>query len=47
MRRIELTVDGEEKYEVIKGLVEQNGNKNRAAKKLCCTRRSIDRYIKG
>jgi hypothetical protein len=47
MRRIELTVDGEKKYEVIKELVEHNGNKNRAAKNLCCTRRSIDRYIKG
>ena len=47
MRRIELAEDGEKKYEVIKELVEQNGNKNRAAKKLCCTRHSIDRYIKG
>jgi transposase len=47
MRRIDLAKDEENKYEVIKELVEKNGNKNRAAKKLCCTRRSIDRYIKG
>ena len=42
-----MAADGKEKYEVIKELVEQNGNKSRAAKKLCCSRRSIDRYIKG
>ena len=33
MRRIDLAADGKEKYEVIKELVEQNGNKSRAAKK--------------
>lgn len=47
MRRIELTVDGEEKYQAIKELVDKGGNKNRVAKKLECTRRSIDRYING
>jgi transposase len=40
-------MDGETKYQVIKELVEQNGNKNRAANRLGCSRRSIDRYIKG
>lgn len=38
---------GQEKYDIIKELVDQNGKKNRAAKNLCCSRRSIDRYIKG
>lgn len=47
MRRIDLTMDGEKKYQTIKELIEQDGNKNRAAKRLGCTRRSIDRYIKG
>jgi transposase len=47
MRRIDLTVDGAHKYEIIKELVDQNGNKNRVAKNLSCSRRSIDRYIKG
>ena len=40
-------MDGAHKYEIIKELMDQNGNKNRAAKRLCCSRRSIDRYIKG
>ena len=47
MRRIELSMDGEKKYQTIKELIEQGGNKNRAAQKLGCTRRSIDRYING
>ena len=36
----------QKKYEVIKKLVETNGNKNRAAITLGCTRRTIDRLIK-
>lgn len=40
-------MDGINKYNVIKELVDQDGNKNRAAQKLGCSRRSIDRYIKG
>lgn len=47
MRRIKLSMDGEKKYQVIKELIERDGNKNRAANRLSCTRRSIDRYIKG
>jgi len=40
-------VDNEKKYHVIKELVDHNGNKERAAINLGCTRRSIDRYIAG
>lgn len=35
----------QEKYDVIKELVDHNGNKNRAAKKLGVSRRQIDRLI--
>ena len=35
----------QKKYEIIKKLVETNGNKNRAAVELGCTRRTIDRLI--
>jgi len=34
-------------YETIKELADHGGNKNRAAKKLGCSRRSIDRHIAG
>jgi len=40
-------VNAENKYEIIKELVDHGGNKNRAAKKIGCTRRTIDRYIAG
>ena len=35
----------EKKYEVIKKLIDYNGNKNRASKKLGITRRQINRLI--
>ena len=35
----------QEKYDVIKELVDHNGNKNRAAKKLGISKRQIDRLI--
>jgi transposase len=35
------------KYEIIKKLVETNGNKDRAAIKLGCTKRTVDRMIAG
>lgn len=35
------------KYEIIKKLVETNGNKNRAALKIGCTKRHINRLING
>ena len=45
MRKVELRINELEKYEVIKELVDHNGNKNRAAKKLSISRRQIDRLI--
>lgn len=47
MRKVELSMDGNEKYEVIKKLVDTNGNKNKASSKLQCTIRTIDRMIIG
>ena len=45
MRKVELTVNEQRKYEVIKKLVETNGNKKRAAKALGVTERTINRLI--
>ena len=45
MRKVELRMIEQEKYEVIKELVDHKGNKNRAAKKLGISRRQIDRLI--
>lgn len=45
MKRIELRMNEQEKYEVIKSLVEHGGNKNAAAVKLGCTVRTINRLI--
>ena len=39
MRKLELRMNEQEKYEVIKELVDHNGNKNRASKKLGISRR--------
>lgn len=47
MRRIDLTMDENKKYETIKKLVENNGNKQRAAIDLGCTVRHVNRMIKG
>lgn len=41
MRKINLNMKETVKYEVIKRLVETNGNKSRAAVKLGCTKRTI------
>ena len=38
MRKVELRMNEQEKYEVIKELVDHNGNKNRASKKLSISR---------
>lgn len=46
MRKVKLRMNELEKYKVIKKLVDSNGNKNRAAKKLNCSRRTIDRLIR-
>ena len=45
MKEVKLRMKEQEKYEVIKELVEHNGNKKRAALKLCISRRQIDRLI--
>lgn len=45
MRKVELRMNEQEKYEIIKELVEHNGNKHRAAKKLGLSIRQINRLI--
>ena len=45
MRKVELRMNEQEKYDVIKELVEHNENKERAAMKLGISRRQIDRLI--
>ena len=45
MRKVELTMNEQNKYLIIKKLVESNGNKKRAAIKLGCTIRTVDRLI--
>ena len=46
IRKVILTMNEQKKYEVIKKLVDTNGNKDRAAIELGCTRRTVDRLIK-
>ena len=45
MRKVELRMNEQKKYEVIKELVDHKGNKNRAAITLGISRRQIDRLI--
>lgn len=45
MRKVELRMNEQLKYDVIKELVDHNGNKNRASKKLGISRRQVDRLI--
>ena len=45
MRKAVLRMNEKEKYDVIKELVDHNGNKNRAAKKLGISKRQINRLI--
>ena len=45
MRKVELRMNEQNKYEIIKKLVDTNGNKKRAATKLGCTVRTINRLI--
>ncbi len=47
MRKVELNMKEQRKYEIIKKLVETDGNKTAAALKLGCTRRTINRLIAG
>lgn len=46
IRKVELTMNEQNKYEVIKKLVETNGDKHRAALKLGCSIRTINRLIR-
>ncbi|MCZ3670335.1 ISNCY family transposase [Lactobacillus gasseri] len=46
MKRIYLTMKYEEQYKVIKDLIDHNGNKHRAAKKLGISVRQVNRRIK-
>lgn len=45
MRKVELRMNEEYKYKIIKKLVETDGNKKRAASKLNCTVRTVNRLI--
>ncbi|CCQ95553.1 transposase [[Clostridium] ultunense Esp] len=45
IRKVDLNMTEQEKYEIIKKLVETNGNKKRAALKIGCTQRHINRLI--
>ena len=45
MRKVELRMNEEIKYKTIKKLIETNGNKKKAAVKLNCSIRTIDRLI--
>jgi len=47
MRKVELRMNEQYKYDIIKKLVETNGNKKRASIKLNLSIRQIDRLIKG
>lgn len=45
MRKVVWRMNEQCKYEVIKKLVDENGNKKRAAQKLNCTIRTINHLI--
>ena len=45
IRKVDLRMDEQQKYEVIKKLVDTNGNKDRAALTLSISRRQVDRLI--
>ena len=45
MRKVELRMNEEYKYKIIKKLVETDGNKKRVASKLNCTVRTVNRLI--
>ena len=47
IRKVLLTMDENQKYEIIKKLVDTNGNKKTAALKIGCSDRHINRLIKG
>lgn len=45
MRRVELNMKEKTIYDIIKKLVDTNGNKNRAAIRLGCTPRYVNKLI--
>lgn len=47
MKKVNLRMDEHQKYEVVKKLVDTNGNKTRAAVELECTPRHVNRMIEG
>ena len=47
IRKVDLNMNEEYKYQIIKKLVETNGNKKRAALRIGCTVRHVNRMIKG
>lgn len=47
MRKVILTMDENKKYEIIKKVVDTDGNKQRAAIELGCSKRHVNRMIKG
>lgn len=47
IRKVELRMNEDHKYQIIKKLIETDGNKDNAALKLGCTRRHVNRMIKG
>ena len=46
MKEVKLRMKEQEKYEIIKELVDHNGNKKRAKEKLGLTIRQVNRLIK-
>lgn len=46
MRKVNLSMNEEQKYNIIRSLINNNGNKLRAATKLQCSVRTINRLIK-
>jgi hypothetical protein len=47
MRKVGLKMKEEQKYEIVRRLVEDDGNRTRAACKLCCSRASVYRMMAG
>lgn len=47
IRKVYLTMDENQKYEIIKKLIENNGNKENASLRIGCSRRHINRMIQG
>lgn len=45
MRKVNLTMNEQFKFDIIKSLVVNNGNKKRAASKLHCSLRTVNRLI--